>query len=310
MKHLLLSLIIFLTANVSHGQSNSYHAFPDSAFWRVDMHCQYAQTNCDEYYYYAYHFGGDTLLNGSMHKKIMRDSVVLVGIGGPPCLLFPWASFTGYMGALKEDPINNKTFLVWPGHSNDTLLYDYNLTIGDTLKGFLSNNCIMTVTTIDSVLLGAEYRKRWNFNTCNEGPGYIIQGIGSQNGLIERINSSGFCFSQLVCVNDSNNFMFYVNSSAVGCYLIFTELNPKIHTSDFTIYPNPFSRHTTIQTEVYLNNATLTLHNLQGQTVKKINHIYGHTITLDRDNLPCGLYFLKLTQENKVIATKKVVITD
>ena len=74
------------------------------------------------------------------------------------------------------------------------------------------------------------------------------------------------------------------------------------------IYPNPFSAFTTLQTNVSLNNATLMVVDVFGQTVAKINNIYGQSINFNRDNLPSGLYFIQLTQNSQVIATKKIII--
>lgn len=80
--------------------------------------------------------------------------------------------------------------------------------------------------------------------------------------------------------------------------------------NNIKIYPNPFSSQTTLQTDNLLHNATLTVDNYFGQTVKQIKNISGQTITLHRDNLSIGLYFVRLTQDNKVIATDKLIITD
>lgn len=76
------------------------------------------------------------------------------------------------------------------------------------------------------------------------------------------------------------------------------------------IYPNPFATQTTLRTDNLLQNATLMVDNYLGQTVAQIKNINGQTITLYRDNLPSGLYFVHLTQDNQVIATKKLIITD
>ncbi len=78
----------------------------------------------------------------------------------------------------------------------------------------------------------------------------------------------------------------------------------------FSIFPNPFISSTTIQTIGNLKNATLTICNSYGQTVKQVKNISGHKVSLLRDNLPSGLYFIRLTEENKIIAVKKLIITD
>ncbi|MBI3500842.1 MAG: T9SS type A sorting domain-containing protein [Bacteroidetes bacterium] len=85
------------------------------------------------------------------------------------------------------------------------------------------------------------------------------------------------------------------------------EINKNI---SIQVYPNPFSSSTTLRTDKFLTDATLTIYNCFGQTVAQIKNISGQTVTFYRDNLPSGLYFVRLTQDNKVIATKKLVITD
>lgn len=74
--------------------------------------------------------------------------------------------------------------------------------------------------------------------------------------------------------------------------------------------PNPFNSETTLQFDHFLNNASLTVYNGLGQTVKQITNIFGETITLERGHLIEGVYFIRLTQDNKIIATDKVLIKD
>jgi hypothetical protein len=81
-------------------------------------------------------------------------------------------------------------------------------------------------------------------------------------------------------------------------------------TDYLSIYPNPFSTLTTLQIDNHLHNATLTVDNCFGQTVKEVKNISGQTVALSRDNLPSGLYFIRLTQDSKVITTNKILIAD
>jgi hypothetical protein len=80
--------------------------------------------------------------------------------------------------------------------------------------------------------------------------------------------------------------------------------------TSITIYPNPFSAQTVLKSNDYLSNATLTVYNSFGQTVREIKNISGNTITLNRDKLPAGLYFIRLEQDNKQIEIKKIIIND
>ncbi|TAL59962.1 MAG: T9SS type A sorting domain-containing protein [Bacteroidetes bacterium] len=102
-------------------------------------------------------------------------------------------------------------------------------------------------------------------------------------------------------------------------YLVKTDMNGGVLTSYddlifsnnnlIKVYPNPFFAQTILQTDNFLYNATLTVDNCFGQTVKQIKNISGQTVILSCDNLPCGLYFLRLTEGNKIY-TDKLVISD
>ena len=100
----------------------------------------------------------------------------------------------------------------------------------------------------------------------------------------------------------------YRQSQAIGCFTGIT--NSNLYPNSFKVFPNPFSTQTTLQTDILLHNATFTVYNCFGQTVREITNISGNTATFYRDNLPSGLYFIRLTQDNKQIETKKLIITD
>jgi hypothetical protein len=80
--------------------------------------------------------------------------------------------------------------------------------------------------------------------------------------------------------------------------------------NNITIYPNPFSSATTIQLTNGVINATLRIYDLNGRQVKQINNISGRAITLQRDNLQSGFYFMRLMQNNKLSSTYKLSIID
>jgi hypothetical protein len=80
--------------------------------------------------------------------------------------------------------------------------------------------------------------------------------------------------------------------------------------NSFLIYPNPLSSESTIKTSKDMKDASLTIYNSCGQQVKQIKNISGNTIILHRDNLPSGFYFLSLTNDNRIITTEKLIITD
>jgi hypothetical protein len=104
-----------------------------------------------------------------------------------------------------------------------------------------------------------------------------------------------------------NNPSTWANAVFCATTVGLNDLNFNRHTK---IFPNPFSSQTTFQTNILINNATLTVYNSQWQTVQQILNITGQTVTISRDNLSSGLYFVQLKQDNKILTTNKLVITD
>jgi uncharacterized delta-60 repeat protein len=76
------------------------------------------------------------------------------------------------------------------------------------------------------------------------------------------------------------------------------------------IYPNPFNASATIQFNALIHNAEITIYNVFGQELKKISNISEHEIQISRNNLPSGMYFLQLTEGNKITAIDKLVINE
>ena len=144
-------------------------------------------------------------------------------------------------------------------------------------------------------------------------PGCIINNSSTQN-------ISVICDSSSVTLNNTgsgsitvaqNCFPVIYDYTLIGgsgaCALTGVEEN---ELNAMRLYPNPFSTQTTLQTGKIFKDATLTVYNSYGQTVAQIKNISGQTITLSRDNLASGLYFVRLTEENKTIAVDKLLITD
>lgn len=76
------------------------------------------------------------------------------------------------------------------------------------------------------------------------------------------------------------------------------------------IFPIPFSLQTTLFSNKIFKDATLTIYNSVGKKLKQIENLSGSSIVFQRDNLPSGLYFIHLVQDDKIIAKDKLIITD
>ena len=74
-----------------------------------------------------------------------------------------------------------------------------------------------------------------------------------------------------------------------------------------SIYPNPISGQTTLQTNIFCNGATMTLYNSFGQVVQEVNNINGTIINFQRENLSTGLYFIRLENNDKTYSQRLVI---
>jgi acetyl esterase/lipase len=99
-------------------------------------------------------------------------------------------------------------------------------------------------------------------------------------------------------------------STFLKAVVVTTGINEiEVRSKNGKVYPNPFSSSTILKVNENLNEASLMIYNSMGQLVKQIEHINGQTITLHRDNLPSGIYFIYLRDKTIFIA-EKLVITD
>lgn len=177
-KNLLLLFISFFSCTCF--AQTPYHSFPDSnAVWNVtwtDNGCFLSGIPDGNY---SYFLNNDTLINTLNYNKLYRSG--LCGF----CCYPPVLPVNGYIGAIRDDSLQKKVYFVFSGNSFEQVLYDFSLSVNDTINGWMASICNdAVVTSIDSILLNSQYYKRFNFTGtyCN---GAMIEGIGSTLGLVE-----------------------------------------------------------------------------------------------------------------------------
>jgi hypothetical protein len=302
----------FLT---SRSQSYIYHPFPeDTATWVVD-NVSNTCTGINSYCYSdVFKMKGDTLINGISYNKIYWQQVKFYYINFPPNQVVGRTYLTPeiYWAGLRQDIPNKKVFITSSTNS-DTLLYDFNLQLGDTLpQTYLQNGWPQPsiVTQIDSILIGIQYHKSFllNFWTAEPFTKTLIEGVGS-GGRLNSVYSFFESGPKTVCFNNNQiaTPCIWGSCSLYSNVISVNEIDP---ISKYKISPNPFSSQTVLETASQFHNATLTIYDSFGQTKKMTNNLSGQKITLNRDNLPSGLYFIRLTQDSKTLAVIKIIITD
>jgi len=214
---------------------------------------------------------------------------------------------------VEFSPDGSKLYATLSGGSGGKMVYQYDMTAGGgNCNAIIASRFQLFQSNGNSVMFGMKLAPNGKIylvgNSYNDLSSIDFPNLlGTSAGFnLSAIALSGQNNYELPCLiagykYHNNNISCDISNSVADNFQL-----KKIYSS-----PNPFSIQTTLQTDNPLHNATLTVDNCFGQTVAQIKNINGQTITLlHRDNLPGGLYFIRLTEENKIIAIDKLVITD
>lgn len=308
MRKLSIFLLLFLCAVFSRAQTNIYHPFPDSnAVWTEfvggsNSFCP-GPPNPNPYIYeynFSYFIEGDTLLNAINYHKLYQSGWTrgYCNAQGPSNNWLPLPK--NYNGAFRQDTVAKKVFWFRPGNSQECLLLDFSLQVGDTVPDCPWGCSPLTVVSIDSIKIGTTYRKQWNLMP----PASIIEGIGSTMGLLEPLcpfeySGNLLCFAQ-------NNIPYYPDT-ATSCAIL-TSLVEENKTIELSVAPNPFSQQTTIRSSKDLTHASIYLLSILGDIQLFMSDVSGREIMLQRGSLSRGIYFLKIVAEGKQVTIKKMIV--
>jgi len=91
--------------------------------------------------------------------------------------------------------------------------------------------------------------------------------------------------------------------------IIISEQDYDVH-STIKIYPDPFSTTAVINFGRMVNDAQIEIFDPFGQKAEMIKNVSGQTYTLGRGHLSNGLYIVRITNHDKVLAIKKIIITE
>lgn len=301
MKKTLLILLLSISS-VAFGQNyQGYVPFPtDGAYW-VDKYRIVHTFSQDYCINYEYRLKGDTVINGLLYYEIETTEIDMSTPNGcgPP---WNWVVTTYPFGYLRNDSANKKVWVRYPNATADSLFYDFDINVGDTIHKTINDTVV--VDSVDTVYLGNRYRKKFYITTnnyCTPGYGfdYMIEGVGRSTGFAGRdycaLAGGGY---DLVCTGDSSGGIF---PDSIGCNLT-TNLNEKEQKiENFEFYPNPTSGKVNLTFEKPLQS--IEVYNLQGQKVQEINP-KNRSWELPQQS---GLYLIRIQDEEGRIHTEKVI---
>ncbi len=305
-KYLALSTFCLFLIPFSPGQELPYQPFPVSdAFW-TEFSGGYQCNCCAEY---SNILAGDTLVNGQIYHMIRTHGAhYLTSPGGDCTHIFSY--LIDYPnGAIREDTLARKLYYLPQGAQTDTLLYDFDLQLGDTLPETYTNSAFSgfkVVSAIDSIAIGTEYHRRFAIST-EYAMDYVhlIEGIGSTFGLIAYLDPP-FEFGTFLACFSRNGFTVYPDTLSECEIPTGTVALPEPE-ARVMIYPNPFNENANLLIPPSWIGATLEVYSLTGELTMKIQ-TNSASSGFRRGNLAAGTYMYRLIKEGISLTTGKFQI--
>lgn len=313
MKTILLILFAGLSL-VLRGQTSVYHPFPDSnAVWNFDSY-QHCGLGWDRWRYeYSIVMTGDTLINETTYRKL-EVPIRIVSSNGQCYMTGTWTMPGYYAASIRQDTAARKVYIVPRYQTSEQLLYDFNLQVGDTIEGYLHRTFPYTflrntVQSIDSVLVGDTYRKRWNihFESFNLYNTYFVEGIGSSYGLIEKlptINTGDDDHYSLTCFRQDDIPLF--PETITDCETITSVHYPVFRSNAVKIFPNPSGGKFILEAEMAIS---VEIYNAFGEKIMDLLPAENNSvIEIDLSGFPKGIYLAKINGRNKVFTGKLILM--
>lgn len=259
---------------------------------------QFGQFTIEKYF-----IDGDSTYNTIDYKKyyFTNDSIVTTG---------------SFFALLREDTILKKVFSIASGNTQEHLLYDFSLSINDTISvyplsfPFYFGPILIKVDLIDSVLIGSNYHKRLKISGVNENTGfdeYWIEGIGSTMGIfncgITGIVVLDIYYSTLLCF-EKDGVILYNNQNFTNCYQHHsTGIDENSLWLKTLLFPNPATSLVYIKSNIEIKSYKI--ESLVGKIIKQENTT-SKTFSIDISTYLDGVYMVTLTTDNGIIVKKLI----
>jgi|GEM_PF-5433495 len=239
MKNITFLFLLVFAARGSFSQGHFPIPADSSAQWRVTLQMwepsPWWMVTDDRMYF----FEGDTVISGRTYQKLYASGSSYVA--SPPDGTTYLYSHE-YRGGIRNE--GHKVY--YTGWGQDTLLYDFSLQAGDHLPVTWINDTGIVVTSVDSVLIGSGYRKRFNIAGPANGTllsHWIIEGMGHEYGLVELMYGVPDNNSSFQCYAEHSTPLF---PPGVQCDLSLKDNEKLTQATPVSVFPNPSSGNFTV----------------------------------------------------------------
>ncbi len=308
MKNLLSIIMVLALLKGQFLKAQAYIPFPDSnAMWTdriYDPSCGITPLCSIN----QYRISGDTVINAISYKTLTKSGYLVSQNN-------QYTFYSEYAGGFRQEITNKRVFYFPPyGYiQKDTLLYDFNLNVGDSLPQtylYPGNLCDAIVDIIDSVAIGTSYHKRFHISTVGSPPWgqtWLIEGIGCTHGLL-----GGFCFGwegsqDLTCFTqgDTINYPGYSSDCDIITSVSYLRNNPEA----IVLSPNPANNMLSITFPINFHYAEIEIYDNFGLKF----YCYSGEIINGNFLVPVlswaeGIYILKVKTFTETMIFKKFIV--
>lgn len=297
-------LLISILLNSACAVAQQYCPMPDSNMVWKCHYVTFSSSSGGSVSVYDDYIAGDTVISATSYKKIYAYgctySVAQQGCNqGPPL----------YVGALRDDSIARKVYFRFPNTTADTLLIDFNITVGQPIPYSYVAQDGFVVTSVDSIRFGNKWHRCYHTGQPQSlGEYMLIEGLGATSGLRVEYNY-GTTTNWLDCAYYDNRPAF--PDTLVGCVTLVGIADPTpIQT--LTIAPNPASSEIMISLPSFASKEdwVITITDINGAVVKSIDTPFYENISIGLEGFSACLYTIICTDAEQRLIGKLVVLPD
>jgi hypothetical protein len=300
----LFVILLFFSGKIVIGQTPNYLA--DGSKWRINSVGLSFTTPCWTQGKYVVEIVGDAIIDGLSYKHLIYHGVMVENPINPQPGVICNAdlTFSNLYGFVRQ--AGKKVYSYDLINSVDTLLYDFDLQVGDNLPlTFINSDTAITVTAITNFQVGNEIRSIFDLSSNSGFSVKLIEGIGHDKGFLGTMQPFEFFESDLICYS-RNDTTYYDNGMDV------CDLNVGIHDIqspiEVSIFPNPTSDYVTITSPQFEEIKSVEMIDLLGTNHSlMIDFSSNDKATVNLEYLAKGNYILQLQKRSGEIYRLKIV---
>lgn len=237
---------------------------------------------------YKYFIENDTFINEIKYYKLYKSGIAYYEE--------PFYYTGVYAGALRDTA--NKFYFVDKDESSEQLLFDFNLTVGDTIRGEIGKDLV--INDVDTLPDGRKkifFMYEFCAGCC---PVHVmVEGIGHAAGFTEEPPCHHPCFRghYMTCYRENNKLVY---SSDYGIFTKPCKSTSSVPAenvnSPVQLYPSPVTGLAVVGIKDQLSTTvTVTVFNLLGTEIYRDTYFnQSGVIHLDLSGINKGIYFLRI----------------